>query len=214
MPPEHPAGRKVAGRIPNGAECSGATVLVAVGAAIEEACSAVSEPSLPLPVVAAVIERGGCVLLAQRPAHKHLARKWEFPGGKVEPGEAAEAALVREIREELGCEIRMVRALPRFTHVYDPVTIEMISFVCCLAPGSPEPHPAEHLAIAWVQPAALAGYDLAPADLPVAAAIQGPEATTAAGSCVPGVASPLCEATGLRPGTPTSEPAPRPSEQE
>ena len=126
-----------------------------------------------LPVVAAVIERGGRVLLAQRPGHKHLALKWEFPGGKVEPGETVEAALLREIREELNCEVCVIRPLPRFTHTYDRTTIEMIPFVCHLVPGSPEPQPAEHVAIAWVLPDELSGYDLAAADLPVAAALLG-----------------------------------------
>jgi 8-oxo-dGTP diphosphatase len=131
---------------------------------------------IPLPVVAAVIERGGCVLLAQRPEHKHLARKWEFPGGKLESGETPEAALVREIREELNCEVRIVRPLPRFTHDYGRKTIELIPFVCRLVPGSPDPQPAEHLAIAWVRPGELASFDLAAADLPVVAALLGREA--------------------------------------
>ena len=130
--------------------------------------------SLPLPVVCAVIEHDDRVLLAQRPAHKHLALKWEFPGGKVEAGETAEAALLREIQEELNCEIRIIRSLPRFTHTYDRTTIEMIPFVCHLQAGTPTPQPAEHLAIAWVAPRALAGYDLAAADLPVVAALLSP----------------------------------------
>lgn len=125
----------------------------------------------PLPVVAAVIERGGLILLAQRPLNKHLALKWEFPGGKVDPGETPEAAIAREIREELGCAVLPGRALPRFLHTYDRTTIEMIPFACRLAPGSPEPAAHEHAAIAWVAPADLASYDLAAADLPVAAAI-------------------------------------------
>ena len=123
--------------------------------------------SPPLPVVCAVIARDGRILLAQRPGHKHLALKWEFPGGKVEPGEQPEAALVREIREELGCALEIDRVLPRFVHHYGPVAIEMIPFVCRLAAGSPEPHPHEHVAVAWARPDELNGYDLASADLPV-----------------------------------------------
>jgi 8-oxo-dGTP diphosphatase len=136
----------------------------------------VSQDPLPLPVVAAVIERGGRVLLAQRPESKHQARKWEFPGGKVELGETAESALIREIREELTCEIRVIHPLPRFTHAYERMTIEMIPFFCRLAPGSPEPAPVEHLAIAWVPPNGLSGYDLAAADLPVVGALLQPDA--------------------------------------
>jgi len=127
----------------------------------------------PLPVVAALIERDGRVLLARRPAHKHLALKWEFPGGKVDPGEMVEAALIREIKEELGCDLRIVRALPRFRHTYERTTIEMIPFVCRLADGSPEPHPHEHAALAWATPAELNSYDLPGADRPVAAAYLG-----------------------------------------
>ncbi len=69
-------------------------------------------PSIaPIPVVCAVIfDADGRALLAQRPAHKHLGGKWEFPGGKIEPGEAPEVALIREIREELGCDIFIRRA--------------------------------------------------------------------------------------------------------
>ncbi len=127
----------------------------------------------PIPVVCAVIERDGCVLLAQRPANKHLPLKWEFPGGKVEPGEAPAAALVREIREELGCAVAVTRALPPFLHDYQTVVIEMIPFVCALAPNSPEPHPHEHVALAWTKPAELKTYDLAAADLPVVATLLG-----------------------------------------
>ncbi len=127
----------------------------------------------PVAVVAAVIERDGLVLLARRPARKHLALKWEFPGGKVDAGESAEAALHREIQEELGCAITLVRSLPRFAHTYDRSTIEMIPFVCRLADGSPEPHPVEHVALAWVRPEHLRDYDLAAADLPVVAAYCG-----------------------------------------
>jgi 8-oxo-dGTP diphosphatase len=115
-----------------------------------------------------LIEDGaGRVLVAQRPAHKHLGLKWEFPGGKVERGESPDAALVREIREELGCEITVGAALARSTHDYGSLAIEMIPFVCTVAPGSPPPHPHEHVAVRWVAPAELAALDLAAADLPV-----------------------------------------------
>ncbi len=122
----------------------------------------------PVLVVCAVIEDGaGRVLVAQRPDDKHLAKKWEFAGGKVEPQESPEDALVREIKEELGCDITVGRGLPRFTHDYSSVLIKMIPFVCALRPDSPAPQPHEHIAIQWVTPAELRKVDLAPADWPV-----------------------------------------------
>ena len=137
-----------------------------------------ANPKTLLPVVAAVIEDGaGRVLVAQRPAHKHLARKWEFPGGKVEPGEVPMAALARELREELGIEIEILRALPEFTHDYGRVVIAMLPFVCRLASGSAAPHPHEHIAIRWVTLRDLPDLDLAAADRPVVAAYQAAPAS-------------------------------------
>jgi 8-oxo-dGTP diphosphatase len=118
-----------------------------------------------------IVDAAGRTLLAQRPAQKHLPLKWEFPGGKVEPGEAAAAALHREIREELGCDLTITRALPRFVHAYPSVQIEMIPFVCQLTPTSPPPQPHEHVALAWVTREEMATYDLAPADWPVVASL-------------------------------------------
>ena len=128
-----------------------------------------SNPTVrPIPVVCAVVEDGeGRVLVAQRPPHKHLGSKWEFPGGKVEPDEAPPTALLREIREELGCEITITRALPRSIHNYGTVLVEMIPFVCRLASGSSAPQPHEHSALRWVNRESLEALDLAPADQPV-----------------------------------------------
>ena len=129
-------------------------------------------PPTAIPVVAAVIEDSqGRVLVAKRPPHKHLALKWEFPGGKVEAPELPESALARELREELGIAVEIVRALPRFTHDYGTVVIAMIPFVCRLVPGSAAPHPHEHVALRWVYRAELATLDLAAADLPIVAAL-------------------------------------------
>jgi len=80
--------------------------------------------SSPIPVVCAVLEDdSGRILVAQRPADKHLALKWEFPGGKVDPGETPPAALLRELREELGCTAVITRALEPFLHDYTRVVI-------------------------------------------------------------------------------------------
>jgi 8-oxo-dGTP diphosphatase len=74
---------------------------------------------------------------------------------------------VREIAEELGCQLDIVRSLPRFRHDYSVVVIEMIPFVCRLAPESPAVDPREHLAVKWVSAESLSDLDLAPADFPV-----------------------------------------------
>jgi 8-oxo-dGTP diphosphatase len=121
----------------------------------------------PIPVVAAVIRRGDRVLIAQRPPGKALALKWEFPGGKVEPGESPEAAIVREIHEELGLPIRVLRVLPSFVHHYATLSIELIPILAEPEPGAPEPHPHEHVALEWIPVSELAARDLAEADLPV-----------------------------------------------
>lgn len=124
----------------------------------------------PIPVVCALIEnRDGHILMAQRPPHKHLGLKWEFPGGKIEPGESAETALHRELHEELGCTVDILHSLPRVTHAYETVTIEMIPFVARLAADSAEPHPHEHVALRWIRPAELASLDLPAADGPIIA---------------------------------------------
>ncbi len=126
----------------------------------------------PVPVVCAIIRRNGLIMLAQRPLDKKLGGLWEFPGGKVEPGEQPEAALHRELQEELGCAVRIIQPLPSFVHAYDWGSIELIPFVCELAPASAAPHPHEHIALVWVEPALLCDYDLAPADVPLLAALK------------------------------------------
>jgi 8-oxo-dGTP diphosphatase len=126
-----------------------------------------------VPVVCAVIENdAGCVLVAQRPSHKYLGLKWEFAGGKVESGESAEAALIREIKEELACDIRIIRPLPIFQHDYGDVVIDMFPFVCALLPSGPELYAREHVGTRWVTLAELRAMDLAPADWPVVDAYE------------------------------------------
>jgi 8-oxo-dGTP diphosphatase len=124
------------------------------------------EPT-PVEVVCAVIRRGGRVLIARRPAGKRLAGLWEFPGGKLEPGESTEAALHRELSEELGCRVTGLQAGPEVLHAYPWCTVRMFAFACTLAADSPPPVALEHTDLAWVAPADLAGCELAPADLPL-----------------------------------------------
>jgi 8-oxo-dGTP diphosphatase len=121
----------------------------------------------PVPVVCAMIMRDERVMIARRPPDKKLGGLWEFPGGKVEPGESAEAALHRELLEELGCTVRITQTLAPFVHEYPWGSIELIPFLCELTTGSAAPHPHEHTALAWVERGQLSAYELAPADLPL-----------------------------------------------
>lgn len=121
----------------------------------------------PISVVCALIEREGRIFVAQRPAGKHLGGKWEFPGGKIEPGETPEQALVRECSEELGCKIEIGRALATVTHDYETVSIRLIPFVARLAADSTEPVAHEHAATRWIRPEEFATLDMPAADAPI-----------------------------------------------
>jgi 16S rRNA (cytosine1402-N4)-methyltransferase len=119
-----------------------------------------------IPVCAGVILRSGAVLLARRaPGRKH-AGKWEFPGGRVEPGETPQAALVRELREELGIEATVGAEAARTRHVYDFGEIELIAFLVPKYEG--EFKLVDHDQLKWVEARRLLEFDLAPADVPIA----------------------------------------------
>jgi 8-oxo-dGTP diphosphatase len=119
-------------------------------------------------VCALVLDGQGRVLVAQRSSRKALAGKWEFPGGKIEPGESGPTALVREIREELGCEIEIGVALPVVRHEYPAGVIALHPFLARVASGTPSAH--EHAAVRWVTLDEANTLDWAEADLPVLAA--------------------------------------------
>ncbi|MGJ8673027.1 (deoxy)nucleoside triphosphate pyrophosphohydrolase [Rubritalea sp.] len=118
-----------------------------------------------IPVVCALIENSqGELLLCQRPEGKAQAGMWEFPGGKVDAGEAENLALQRELLEELGCMTLVGDALTPVVHHYDGFSIRLIPFLCkCLG----EPVALEHQKIVWVRPARVKDYQLAPADVPI-----------------------------------------------
>lgn len=113
---------------------------------------------------AIIIDESGRVLVAQRSESMPMPLKWEFPGGKVEPGETAEACLVREIREELDIRIRVVDRLEANVHAYGTRTIRLIPFTCRIVSGTIRLR--EHRAFLWLQPAELPALDWAEADIP------------------------------------------------
>jgi len=112
-------------------------------------------------VVAAVIERAGRILIARRQAGSHLGGLWEFPGGKRHAGETPEAALVREIREELDAAVTVGELLDDVEWAYPEKTVRLRFFRCALAD---EPRAAEGQEIVWVAPADLDRYEFPPAD--------------------------------------------------
>ena len=122
-------------------------------------------------VVAAVIRRGGEILISRRRAEAERGGQWEFPGGKVEPGESEPEALRREILEELGCEVEVGRLLVRHAHRYPDLEVELAFLACRLAPGA-VPAPLGVAALEWARAGTLAGYDFCEADRPVLGAIE------------------------------------------
>lgn len=121
-------------------------------------------------VVAAAIERDGRFLCAQRGGATPLAGLWEFPGGKVEPGEEPICALVREIHEELDVAIDVGPLVTDSVHPYAFARIRLMVFHCRLLTG--EPRLTEHSDLRWVAPEQFATLEWAPADLPAVAALS------------------------------------------
>ncbi|GAC1662539.1 MAG: hypothetical protein PVS2B3_16140 [Steroidobacteraceae bacterium] len=121
-------------------------------------------------VAAALYDPAGRVLIAQRPAGKHMAGRWEFPGGKVGRNESESAALARELREELGIEVTAARPLMRLTHSYDDRDVELSLWVVEQFAGTPVPRDAQQLK--WVAPAQLTAEDILEADRPFIAQLQ------------------------------------------
>jgi 8-oxo-dGTP diphosphatase len=114
-------------------------------------------------VVAAVIRnQTGRILLARRPDHKHMGGLWEFPGGKIRIGESPRAALVRELREELGVEASIEKSLTSTVHEEPGLRISLLFFAVHLLAG--EPVGREGQEVRWVHPSELADYPTPPAD--------------------------------------------------
>ena len=130
-------------------------------------------PRPPLVLVAAcvLLDGDGRILIAKRPEGRPLAGLWEFPGGKMEPGEAPEDALIRELAEELGIEIATAYLTPLtfVSHVYPDFHLLMPLFLCRRWRGVMAAHEGQELV--WVRPDALGPYAMPPADEPLKAVL-------------------------------------------
>jgi 8-oxo-dGTP diphosphatase len=118
---------------------------------------------------AALVDTDGRVLICKRPQGKQLAGLWEFPGGKVEPGETPEACLIRELEEELGIQVSQACLAPFVfaSHGYDSFHLLMPLYLCRRWEGAVLAR--EHEAVAWVKPNEMSNYPMPPADAPLVA---------------------------------------------
>lgn len=119
----------------------------------------------PIQVTAAVIIREQKILIARRKKGQHMGLKWEFPGGKIKPGENPEDCLTRELHEEFSIETRIREFFLRSVHHYEKKSIELISFLVDYETGEFKLH--DHEEIRWVSRDELKDYDFAAADLPI-----------------------------------------------
>lgn len=122
-------------------------------------------------VVAALIWDGGRFLICKRPPDKARGLLYEFVGGKVEPGETKEEALIRECREELGITIAVGEQFCAVTYEYPDLTIRLTVFNAAIAEGVPKL--LEHVDIRWITPEEIDGYDFCPADRGILDKIKG-----------------------------------------
>ena len=122
-------------------------------------------------VAAALVDGEGRVLVAQRPQGKSLAGLWEFPGGKIEPGETPDAALVRELEEELGIAVAetALEPLTFVSHAYPDFHLLMLMYVCRAWAGEPVGQQGQPLV--WGDMAMLGGLPMPPTDIPLLAAL-------------------------------------------
>lgn len=118
-----------------------------------------------LEVVAALIWDHDKFMICQRPAHKARGLLWEFVGGKVEPGETKEQALIRECREELAVTLSVGEPFMEVTHEYPDVTVHLSLFHATILEGVPQK--LEHHDIRWITPAEIPSYDFCPADVEI-----------------------------------------------
>ena len=121
-------------------------------------------------VVAALIWDQGKFMICQRPAHKARGLLWEFVGGKTEPGETMEDALIRECREELDITVAVGDIFTQVVHEYPDILIRLTLFNCTVAQGTPKL--LEHNDLKWIAPAEIPNFDFCPADKDILAMIR------------------------------------------
>jgi 8-oxo-dGTP diphosphatase len=126
----------------------------------------------PVIVAAGVLVERGRVLLTQRKKGSHLAGAWEFPGGKVEPGEDPRDALERELREETGIEVIVGDPIEVTFHAYPEKSVLLLFFAVTRRDGSPEPRPIDVAAVLWAATDALDEALFPPADVPILAKVR------------------------------------------
>lgn len=115
-------------------------------------------------VGAVIVNDEGNILCALRSENMSLGGMWEFPGGKIEPGETHQETLIREIREELGCEISVEEFVAECLHEYPTVRVHLYTYYATVSSGAPSPQ--EHEKLEWIPVERLRDLNWAPADLP------------------------------------------------
>jgi len=130
------------------------------------------EKKIVLVAACALVDADGRVLLAERPEGKAMAGLWEFPGGKVEPGETPETSLIRELKEELGIDVSAACLAPLTfaSHTYEKFHLLMPLYICRKWDGIAQPLEGQRLK--WVAPARMDDYPMPPADVPLVAALR------------------------------------------
>lgn len=121
-------------------------------------------------VTAAILVRDNVIFIAKRGPEGRFAHRWEFPGGKIEPGESPEDCLTREMSEEFAIEVRVGEFFTESLHTFPGGQILVLAYFCRWAGG--DIRPVEHEEYRWVTASELGGFDFAPADVPIAAKLM------------------------------------------
>ncbi|MBC1500875.1 (deoxy)nucleoside triphosphate pyrophosphohydrolase [Listeria weihenstephanensis] len=125
-------------------------------------------------VVGAIIQKNGKILCVQRADSAVNGADWEFPGGKIEPGETPEQALIREVQEEIGCEITVTEAFDHTVYAYEFANVHLTCFLCELVAGEPILH--VHQAMKWLSASEMLHLKWSPANLPAVEKLQKKDA--------------------------------------